>query len=216
MHVIIITSFPLQAASYISALKRKNILSQSFSVSALPCLEEMQIECILLPHPIEKEQETDLKRKLEKMPQSLPLLCCQSNYTKLSEWRRQSVVIPDVLGLDQLAELVREIIGENHQNKVGDLEVSPFKLDRDHRKIELDSNKKPLTRKEFYLLELLMSHVGHIVSREKIIDYVWDRREYVAQNTIDVYISRLRKKVPLYKGKSPIRTIPCLGYQFIL
>ena len=66
--------------------------------------------------------------------------------------------------------------------------------------------------KEFFLFELLSKNQGHIISRERIIDYVWDKHHYVAPNTIDVYVSRLRKKLRTLKKHWNISTIPCLGY----
>ncbi|MBT4937388.1 helix-turn-helix domain-containing protein, partial [Candidatus Peregrinibacteria bacterium] len=73
-----------------------------------------------------------------------------------------------------------------------------------------------LTRKEFYLMKLFMQNVGRVLSHEKIIDCVWDRREYVARNTIEVYISRLRKKIKCENQTSSIKTIPCLGYKLVI
>ena len=40
-----------------------------------------------------------------------------------------------------------------------------------------------------------MLNAGEVTSRDTIIDYVWTRRNFISQNTIEVYISRLRKKI---------------------
>lgn len=57
--------------------------------------------------------------------------------------------------------------------------------------------KRPifLTAKEYALLELMMLHAGHVVSRETIAKNVWDENVYPYSNVIDVYVNRLRKKI---------------------
>ena len=52
-----------------------------------------------------------------------------------------------------------------------------------------------MTRKEFDLLELLMSHAGAAVSRERLIDEVWDVNWFGSTKTLDVHISGLRRKL---------------------
>ncbi len=61
-----------------------------------------------------------------------------------------------------------------------------------------------------------MLNVGQVTTRDNIAEYVWDKRNFVAQNTIDVYISRLRRKLQIKSGRSLIETVPCLGYKLVL
>ena len=72
-----------------------------------------------------------------------------------------------------------------------------------------------VTRKEFDLLELLMSHAGAVVSRERLIDEVWDVNWFGSTKTLDVHISGLRRKLgddsaaPRY-----IHTVRGVGFRF--
>ncbi len=85
--------------------------------------------------------------------------------------------------------------------------------------IELDSLKKKttingveisLTKKEFEILKLLLSHIGKVYSREEMLTKIWTDEVYVLDRTIDVNITRLRKKIAPY-GKNIVTR---LGYGY--
>ena len=59
----------------------------------------------------------------------------------------------------------------------------------------LDGEALSLTRKEFDILVLLLSHPGHYFTREDIIDKVWSDDTYIGTRSVDVHITRLRKKL---------------------
>ena len=68
----------------------------------------------------------------------------------------------------------------------------------------------PITKKEFEILSLLLSHPGQVFSREEILSKIWTDEVYVLDRTIDVNITRLRKKIGEY-GK---RIVTRLGYGY--
>ena len=78
---------------------------------------------------------------------------------------------------------------------VGPLEVGPLRLDPDRRTASLDGGDLELTRKEFELLELLLREAGNVVSRERLIDEVWDVNWFGSTKTLDVHVSSLRRKL---------------------
>jgi two-component system, OmpR family, response regulator RegX3 len=75
------------------------------------------------------------------------------------------------------------------------LEVGPLRLDADRRSASLDGKELDLTRKEFELLELLLREAGAVVSRERLIDEVWDVNWFGSTKTLDVHVSSLRRKL---------------------
>jgi DNA-binding response OmpR family regulator len=85
---------------------------------------------------------------------------------------------------------------------------STFEVTRDGKKIELSS-------KEFALLEYLLRHSKKIVTKQQIINHVWDYESNVLPNTVEVYIKNLRNKVdvPFKKKKPLITTIRGFGYR---
>lgn len=70
-----------------------------------------------------------------------------------------------------------------------------------------------LTAKEFKLLDFLSGHPSHVFSKEQIMDHVWGFNEFIDDNTVAVYIGRLREK--LSKAKvGYIKTVWGMGYKW--
>lgn len=85
-------------------------------------------------------------------------------------------------------------------------------LDMDAKRASVDGNGVALTRKEFDILALLMSNRGAVLSRDQIMDRVWGRRTVVTDRTVDVNITRMRRKIGRYGRNLTTRT--GYGYGF--
>jgi two-component system copper resistance phosphate regulon response regulator CusR len=94
------------------------------------------------------------------------------------------------------------------------LKLSELELDCVTKKVTRGGHEISLTSREFELLEYLMRHQGHAVSREMLARDVWkvDERATPLDNVIDVHIARLRKKVDSPFEKSLIQTIRGVGF----
>lgn len=79
-----------------------------------------------------------------------------------------------------------------------------------HKKVTIDGEETSLTKKEFEILLLLLQNQGRVFSREDILAKVWNDEVYVLDRTIDVNITRLRKKIGSY-GKYIVTR---LGYGY--
>lgn len=92
--------------------------------------------------------------------------------------------------------------------------VGELKLDAAKHEVTLRGEPLSLPLKEFELLELLMSNVGRVLTREIIIDRVWGPYYVGDTKTLDVHIKRLRTKVEDDPAKpARITTIRGLGYK---
>ena len=78
------------------------------------------------------------------------------------------------------------------------------------KKATINNEEIPLTKKEFEILVLLLQNQGRVFSREDILSKVWNDESYVLDRTIDVNITRLRKKIGEY-GK---QIVTRLGYGY--
>jgi two-component system, OmpR family, response regulator RegX3 len=97
----------------------------------------------------------------------------------------------------------------------GPLEVGPLRLDPDRRSASLDGGDLELTRKEFELLELLLREAGNVVSRERLIDEVWDVNWFGSTKTLDVHVSSLRRKLGDDSADPRfIHTVRGVGFRF--
>jgi DNA-binding response OmpR family regulator len=90
---------------------------------------------------------------------------------------------------------------------VGDLRLNP-----DTREVFRDERQLDLTAREFELLEYLMRNARIVVSRQALLDEVWGYHPFAETNTVDVFISNLRRK--LEEGGEPrvLHTMRGAGY----
>lgn len=85
-------------------------------------------------------------------------------------------------------------------------------IDCDTKELVIGSTAVPLTKTEFEILTTLASNPSRIFSREELIDRIWVDAPYVTERTVDVHITRLRKKMG-DKG-TLISSRPGYGYRF--
>ena len=99
----------------------------------------------------------------------------------------------------------------NLQRKESDeLQYKGLTINISQKKVSIDGEEIPLTKKEFEILLLLLQNAGRVFSREDILSNVWNDEVYVLDRTIDVNITRLRKKIGEY-GKNIVTR---LGYGY--
>ncbi len=116
----------------------------------------------------------------------------------------------------ELLARVRALLRRPHESLDNSIEVSGVTLDRDTFSANRNGIPIELTAKEFALLEYLMSSEGRIVTKDHIIQHVWDYDADVLPNTVEVYIGYLRNKLdkPFPTLPNLIRTRRGFGYSF--
>lgn len=108
--------------------------------------------------------------------------------------------------------VLRRTVGKEKKEVSEKLEYETLVLDTKRIKATVDGEEIPLTKKEFEILKLLLENKGNVFSREEILSRIWKDEVYVLDRTIDVNITRLRKKIGPY-GKN-IVTRQGFGYCF--
>ncbi|MCQ2258410.1 MAG: response regulator transcription factor [Bacteroidaceae bacterium] len=101
------------------------------------------------------------------------------------------------------------------ENKVSSANIVTYegiKLDLDRKECFIDGKEVVFTKLEFEVLALLLSKPGQVFSREKILSFVWPSDTIVLDRTVDVNITRIRKKIGRY-GEY-LRTKFGYGYMF--
>jgi DNA-binding response OmpR family regulator len=90
------------------------------------------------------------------------------------------------------------------------LALGPLRLNRSAREVELDGAEIVLTQREFDLLEYLVRHRGQVVTRDRLLENVWDYRSPGETRTVEVHVAQLRRKL----GRPElIHTVRGLGYK---
>ena len=90
------------------------------------------------------------------------------------------------------------------------LEFGEIKVDLEKYLVFKSGKEIMLPKKEFKLLELLVSKPGKVFTREFILEKIWGDEVVVGDRTIDVHIRKLREKL----GEGNIRTVKGVGYKF--
>ena len=70
-----------------------------------------------------------------------------------------------------------------------------------------------VSKKEAQLLESLLSHIDRVVSRERLLEVLWDETTFVEENTLNVYVTRMRKKLQELGVEDALETIRGSGYR---
>ncbi len=95
------------------------------------------------------------------------------------------------------------------------LQINDLILDSEKFVVKRFDKTIKLSRKEFALLEYLMRNPKRIISKDMIINHVWDFDADILPNTVEVYIGYLRKKIdkPFVEAKNLLETIHGFGYR---
>lgn len=94
-----------------------------------------------------------------------------------------------------------------------EIKIDNLVLDSINKKVTMDNRDVKLTTKEFRLLEYLIKHPNQVISRENILDQLWDLSFDSLSNVIDVHIKNLRKKIGDNDHDKRIETVRGMGYR---
>jgi two-component system alkaline phosphatase synthesis response regulator PhoP len=78
------------------------------------------------------------------------------------------------------------------------LKITGLELDQEKKKLFMEGLKIDLTPHEYYIMLLLLKNAGKVFTREEILNYAWKENINVLDRTVDVHITRLRKKLGDY------------------
>jgi two-component system copper resistance phosphate regulon response regulator CusR len=114
----------------------------------------------------------------------------------------------------ELLARIRLLLRRGRSDKLLRLKLADLEMDLVTRKVTRGSHDLDITAKEFDLLEYLLRHQGHIVSREMLARDLWQvkDRSTPLDNVIDVHIARLRRKVDGPFGNKLVKTVRGVGF----
>jgi two-component system, OmpR family, response regulator len=109
---------------------------------------------------------------------------------------------------EELIARLRALIRRASGNTSSELTAGDVRLDTRSGRVTLDGEPVKLTAQEYKLLSYLLHHKGKVVSRTELIEHIYDQDFDRDSNTIEVFVTRIRKKL----GADVITTIRGLGY----
>ena len=110
--------------------------------------------------------------------------------------------------MEEILARVRALLRRSAGHAKNEIEAGPLRLDTRTSRVTVDGAPIKLTSHEYRLLAYLMHHQGRVVSRTELVEHLYDQDFDRDSNTIEVFVGRLRKKLPT----DLIETVRGLGY----
>lgn len=114
---------------------------------------------------------------------------------------------------EELLARIRALLRRKYQKKNPHLVVADLEIDTVGRRARRGGADVALRPKEYALLEFLAHHAGEVVPRSTIWEHLYDWQDESTSNTVDVFISRLRKKIDRPGLPPLIQTVRGAGYR---
>lgn len=202
------------------ALKNSGYQIQDFSNAKdfYRALKERKPDGVLLDIMLPDEDGMEILQKLRKDPETkrLPIIMVTAKSTELDRVKGLDMGADDYIVkpfgvmelISRVKALLRRSMGED-QEKI--LKVDEILLDDERHLVFTGDKQCDLTFKEYELLRLLMQNQGIVLSRDLIMDRIWDMNCDVESRTLDVHLKTLRAK--LGDSARHIKTIRNVGYR---
>lgn len=108
---------------------------------------------------------------------------------------------------------INSLLRRTNKNEIKEkINAKDFVLNISNNTIEKDNKTIELTKNEYKILKYLIENRGNIVSREEIMNSLWESESFIDDNTLSVNITRLRNKLEELKLKELIETKRGQGY----
>lgn len=113
---------------------------------------------------------------------------------------------------EELLARIRALLRRKEKFTGDVLNYGDISLDRDNAELSCGDKKITLGKKEFQILEMLILNAGKSIDKERFIEKIWGYDTEAEYNTIEVYVSFLRKKLNAVNAKTEIKSLRGIGY----
>lgn len=197
-----------------------NLQAQGFDVyetysaeSAWQILQEKRFDLLLLDVMMEGMSGFDLAKKING---SVPIIFLTAKDTEEDMLEGFSLGADDYISkpfsVREVMARIKAVINRTSTEEPTTLSFNGLVINLNNKTITVDHEEISLTKTEFEILKLLVSEQGNVFSRQQLIERIWPKDVIVTNRTVDVNITRLRKKIGPYA--SNIITRQGFGYCF--
>ena len=203
-------------STYVAKYGYQGIIVTDFQ-NVLDIFLEEQPELVLLDINLPYFDGYYICREIRK-EKEIPIIIVTSRDSEMDEIMSMNLGADDFVTkpyntqilLARIAAVLRRTAGNNLDYEI--VEHKGLKLNITNGSVSFSENKVDLTKNELKILHCLMKNKECIVSREDLMDYLWNSDLYVDDNTLSVNVTRLRKKLQEIGFKDGIETKRGLGY----
>lgn len=189
--------------------------------SATEALEEIEksksadthFDLLLLDVMMDGMSGFELAKELKKQ---IPIIFLTAKDTEEDKLQGFSLGADDYIAkpfsVREVLARINAVLGRTANMKPETLTYKGLTVNLSNKTVQIDKKNVSLTRTEFEILVLLLSEQYHVFTRQELLDRVWPDDVVVTDRTVDVNITRLRKKIGSYAGV--IATRQGYGYCF--
>ena len=207
---------------------RYNLVAEGYRVETAGSAEEAyalglsRFDLVLLDVMMERESGFEMAERIRNEPETafLPIIFLTARDTQediiagLSLGADDYIVKP--FSVQEMLLRVRSVLRRSYPaaepSRNDSLIFGEITLDLKSKSLLLKGQNIPLTRTEFELLKVLLEQQGRVLSRDYLIERVWPEGVIVTLRSVDVIVTRLRKKLDTYADS--LVTRPGFGYCF--
>lgn len=176
-----------------------------------------EYDLIILDYLLPDTDGIKICKKIRKMGINTPILLLTGETSLSKKVIALDLGADDYLtkpfDIEELQARVRALLRRRQRVESNIIQVDGLTFDLLTKDINRDGNQIKLRKKELLLLEYLMKHTGKVITREMIVNYVWDNGFEASTNVIDVHIKYLRDKIDKGYPKKLIKTVHSFGYK---
>jgi len=208
----------------IAGAVKKGLLENSYSVDVAFDGEEglrlalhKKYDLIVLDVMLPKMDGREVLNRIRKLDVQVPVIFLTVKDSESDIVQGLDLGADDYLGkpfsFNELLARIRAILRRGKKETISSkLQVANLILELDGHRVFRDKIGIELTPKEYSLLEFLMRHSGHIITRTMISEKIWDYGFDPSTNVVDVHVSHLRNKIDKDFEPKLLHTIKGVGY----
>jgi len=216
---ILLIEDEIKLASFI----KRGLVAERYAVdvakdgrSGLELAQTYQYDLILLDLMLPGMDGSEVLRRIRKENSSVPVLILSARGAVQDKVSHMETGADDYLtkpfAFAELLVRIKALMRRGPVNRASTVRIADLELDRLSQQVKRGGQRIDLTSKEYALLEYLMSNAGRVLSRNMIIEHVWDQSFDGITNIVDVYIRHLRTKVDTGHESKLLKTVRGVGY----
>ena len=194
----------------------KVTIIEDFKEAVVDQIKNIDKDLILLDINLPNQNGFDICKKIKEQ-ESVPIIFVTSSRKEEDELK--SIIsggedfITKPYNKDILLEKIKRTIKQKNPMQYKEIKVKDVTLDLHLSIVKYQDKSVELTRNEFLLLYYFFTHPQKIITKEELLDYLWNEKYYLDDNILTVNINRLRKKLEEINQPDFIKTIRKQGYK---
>jgi two-component system copper resistance phosphate regulon response regulator CusR len=207
----------------VSALVKRGLTAERYAVDVsadgregLEYTEAYPYDLILLDLMLPTMSGVEVLQRIRRTNQYVPILVLTARDSVDDKVKLFDFGADDYLtkpfAFAELLVRVKALLRRGPVNRSSTLRIGDLELDRLTQQVKRQGKRIELTAKEYSLLEYLMQNPDRVLSRNMIIEHVWDQSFDGITNIVDVYVRHLRSKIDEDSDHKMIRTVRGTGY----